>query len=296
MSKKLVGVFAFGCLMVSVGLPAQAGDDKGKNGGTYIALGDSVPFGFTFAAFPPAQLSRYVGYPEMVSGVLHNNLVNASCPGETSGSLNYVTSADLGCNHSSPFFGGAAWKGTFPMFVQYSAGESQLQFALNQLKKNNSTHLVTIQVGGNDLGLLQIGCNFDVACEMAGITGTATTLQMNLRNTITQIRDTGYAGPIVVVNYYAFNYADTLQVGAFTLLNQAIALAAAGQATVADAFSAFWVASTGAGGNTCKAGLRVALGGPDFVNPSTGDNCDSHPTTLGHALISGTVLFEVGKK
>src|ERR1700728_1022676 len=57
---------------------------------TYLALGDSVAYGYDPTVTSPAP-SKYVGYPEISASALHllqsGKEVNASCPGETSGSF-----------------------------------------------------------------------------------------------------------------------------------------------------------------------------------------------------------------
>src|SRR5580765_3439078 len=75
---------------------------------TYLALGDSVPFGMNATLVPPYSNtpptpSEFVGYPEILAALLPpfqtNRLANASCPGETSGSFLNIASPDNGCNH-----------------------------------------------------------------------------------------------------------------------------------------------------------------------------------------------------
>src|SRR3954447_13421314 len=57
----------------------------------YLALGDSVPFGYRppQVTVPTAYLdaSNFVGYPEIVADRTGVTLANASCPGETTASL-----------------------------------------------------------------------------------------------------------------------------------------------------------------------------------------------------------------
>src|SRR5690242_2260760 len=71
---------------------------------TYLALGDSVSFGMdpnllpTATGQPLPKPSRFVGYPEVIGGVdlRFHTLINASCPGETSGSFISGTAPDNG--------------------------------------------------------------------------------------------------------------------------------------------------------------------------------------------------------
>src|SRR5689334_1553471 len=57
-------------------------------GSTYLALGDSVTFGFEEPQVVPkpdySNASSFLGYPELLGAELHINVANAACPGETS--------------------------------------------------------------------------------------------------------------------------------------------------------------------------------------------------------------------
>lgn len=59
---------------------------------TYLALGDSVPFGMNVTLLPPyshqtPKPEDFIGYPETVAAAVRVSEINASCPGETSGSF-----------------------------------------------------------------------------------------------------------------------------------------------------------------------------------------------------------------
>jgi hypothetical protein len=70
----------------------------------YLALGDSIAFGFnpTLMPNPPAppwpNPNQFTGYPEIVSQLERKTEANAACPGETSGSFFDVAFPDNGCN------------------------------------------------------------------------------------------------------------------------------------------------------------------------------------------------------
>ena len=104
-----------------------------------------------------------------------------------------------------------------------------------------------------------------------------------------RIRDTGYSGQIILVNYYVFNYLNVLQSAAFSALAQTMAAIAAKSPNVkvADAFKAFALVSAPYVGDTCAAGLRIKL---SAYNPQTGDMCDVHPTFEGHAVLASAIL------
>src|SRR4051794_1724578 len=94
------------------------------NNYTYLALGESISFGFDptllLLGKPP---DAYTGYPEIVSDILfqrnRSKEVNASCPGETSGSFISVGAPD---NHCQDFKAAFGLKATYP--------GSQLNFAI----------------------------------------------------------------------------------------------------------------------------------------------------------------------
>lgn len=263
-----------------------------RTAGGYLALGDSLAYGFNPFVDPP-QLSKYIGYPEIDTAFLQLKLANASCPGETSTS--FITGANALPGYicgPSPF--GTVYTSTgapvvvpIPLFVSYGAAKSQLQYALTYLQSNPNTKLITINIGGNDLAPL-LTCT-GPTCQALAVT-LLTQLGQNLGYILTQIRGAGYAGSIVITNYSAFNYKDPLEVGptgAFTALNATLlAVATAFHAKVADVFTAFQIAS-GSSGDPCKAGLLVKI-----PNATT---CDTHPSLEGQALIAGVVLYEVEK-
>src|ERR1035437_4413027 len=81
------------------------------------------------------------------------------------------------------------------------------------------TDLITIDIGGNDVGLLLAGCNFDVFCAENGLAATLGAYAQNLITIFAGIRGTGYTGPIVAFTPYAMNYNDPVEVGGLLLLN-----------------------------------------------------------------------------
>src|SRR5215831_4308817 len=82
----------------ALGAPVFAG-----TGYTYLALGDSVPFGMNVTLLPPytqhtPKPSDFIGYPEAVAAAVGVSELNTSCPGETSGSFLDSNVLDNGCN------------------------------------------------------------------------------------------------------------------------------------------------------------------------------------------------------
>jgi lysophospholipase L1-like esterase len=268
---------------------AQNGPNAGSNNKGYLALGDSVPFGYNPLVQPP-DLSDYFGYPSIISAIIQNSLTNASCPFETTGTFL------LGGTTADGVFGCPVWRAMSglkkPLFVSYSG--PQIDFATAFLQSHPNTHIVTIQLGGNDLADVQLTCKGDPTCELTNLPGALVQVAANLGTAIARIRGTGYSGPIVLVNYYAFNYTNQLQTAGFGALASTIATVAAASPNVevADAFKAYALVSAPFNGDTCAAGLRIKL---NTFNPQTGDNCDVHPTFAGHAVIAGTIFAALAK-
>ena len=154
--RKIVPILA---VAVALGAPAFAANDSY----TYLALGDSIPFGLNPLILPPyvpiSQLPRpdqFVGYPEIVARVEHVAELNTSCPGETSGSFLDASSLDNGCN-SPHFLPPPAppippFKTTIGLHAAYTG--AQMKFAEDQLKSNKRINLVTLSIGANDVLLI----------------------------------------------------------------------------------------------------------------------------------------------
>jgi lysophospholipase L1-like esterase len=253
-------------------LTAARDDDEGR---LYLALGDSGPFGYiTQAGFEYANPQNFVGYPAYVAQALRLDPVNASCPGETTGSFLSSTAADNGCR---------AFRARAPLHVQYTG--TQLAFATAFLTGHRNTRLVTLTLGANDLFLLEAGCRGDVTCVLAALPQALGTITFNVETILAGLRATGFDGPILVSNYYATDYTDLTRTGVTAALNQALATAAAAQgALVGDTFTAFRTAASNpfAAGNPCRAGLLNALPANQFL-------CDIHPSQSGHRLIADTI-------
>ena len=254
--------------------PGGVAPGAGNGRSNYLALGDSVAFGFRPGAVTtPAQYadaSNIVGYPEVVAARPPLRVTNASCPGETSGSLIDVTIPSNGCENG--------YRLAFPLHVAYTG--SQLDFAVGFLSSHPSTQLVTINVGANDVFLCQrTTADHCTGSDFAAVLGQ---VGSHLNTILSTLRGAaGYTHQLVVLTYYATSYNDPAQVAGTQALNNVIVAAAqANGATVADGYTAFQAASAGAGGEPCAAGLLIAL-------PSGG--CDVHPTAAGHQVLADAV-------
>ena len=121
-------------------LPASAAPVSGPAAnGTYLALGDSVAFGYVPPDAVPAPNYRsansFVGYPEDVGQALRLGVWNASCPGETTESMLVAGAQSNGCENSpgSPI----GYRTQFPLHVQYQG--TQMEYALKYLAVHRHT-------------------------------------------------------------------------------------------------------------------------------------------------------------
>jgi lysophospholipase L1-like esterase len=232
--------------------------------GTYLALGDSVPFGFRGGlSLEYRDPTNFVGYPELIAEDRGFDVVNASCPGETTASFLDTTAQSNGCTNSlnSPL----GYRANFPLHVHYdSLQQSQLEFAVETLKRTPDVGLVTLQIGAND-GFLCQQTTPDRCAAPAELQAVAQTVQTNVDQILSTLRDDGgYDGQIVVVTYYALDNSPATA-ASMILLNEALSRAAqAHDATVADGFGAFQSAAAPFGGDPVAAGLVL----PHDVHPS----------------------------
>jgi lysophospholipase L1-like esterase len=263
-----MAIAGIGALFTTGGSNAVA-----SNGRLYLALGDSVAFGFiTQAGFEYGNPANFRSYSDYAGDEVGFQVTNASCPGEATTGFLSSTGADNGCR---------AFKASAPLHVSYTG--TQMDFATSFLQGHASTQLVTIGLGANDLFILQNSCAGSLACLEAGLPAVLGTIGADMNTILGNIRAAGFKGVLEVVNYYSLDYTDATNTGITELLNQAeTASAAAHGAVVADVFTAFQHAAAAAGGHTCGAGLLNAA-------PSNQFTCDVHPSQSGQALMAQVV-------
>jgi lysophospholipase L1-like esterase len=269
-------------------------------GSRYLALGDSVPFGYREADSIPkpnvAKPNTMVGFPEDIAANLGLKLTNAACPGETTASFLNAKAQSNGCendyvkgNTKPSHTPGADYRVDAPLHVKYaSKTESQMTYAEKYLKKYPNTRLVTLMIGANDGFICQVqytdGCVGEVAALTANITKNATKIFKGLRNTA------HYTGQLDLVTYYSFDYTDptlTLEVG---LLNGALEKAAKPfHVTIANGFAAFKTAAATHKGDTCAAGLLTVL------NKTAATPCGVHTSPAGAAVLGQAVEQAIKK-
>ena len=242
----------------------------------YLALGNSVAFGYS-PLLDHSNADNFIGYPTPVAAALKETLTNAACPGETSSHFIAIDGSDNGCGN---------YRAAFPLHVTYSsATQTQLVFADAFLQSHPMTLVVSIDIGANDLFVLQKDCGGSTNCILAGLPGMLATLSANLDIIYGHIRNTdSYHHQLVALTYYSLNYSDPLGTNVISQVNQVVAARTlAWGGIVADGFGAFKAASTTFGGDTCAAGLRIVL----TSSPLT---CDIHPSPAGRDLLAQAIV------
>jgi lysophospholipase L1-like esterase len=254
--------------------------------GTYLALGDSVAFGYVPPNAVPApnypDAHSFVGYPEFLAQQLNERVSNASCPGETTASMLVVGAQSNGCENSlgSP----VGYSTLYPLHVQYQG--TQMDYALHYLAAHNHTRLITINIGANDAFLCQ-ETTADHCTSGAELFGVANEIAGNLTTILHDLRVVaGYSGPIVALTYYSLSYSDPAQIAGAQFLNSVIAgVTTAFGGTVANGFAAFQGPSAAFGGDPCAAGLLIKL--PDGT-------CNIHPSPAGAQLLATAIATAIG--
>jgi lysophospholipase L1-like esterase len=277
-------------LLVAATIAAATASADPVNGsdanGTYLALGDSVAFGYVPAAAVPAPNYRdahsFVGYPEFLAQQLNERVSNASCAGETTASMLFAGAQSNGCENS--LGSNVGYSTLYPLHVQYQG--TQMQYALQYLAAHKHTKLITIDIGANDAFLCQ-QTTLDHCSSLPELVGVLNEIATNLGTIYHELRiDAGYTGTIVALSYYSLSYSDPSQIALANFLNSAIAgVTTAYGGIVADGLGAFAGPSLAHGGSPCAAGLLIKL--PDGT-------CNIHPSAAGHRLLAAEIANAIG--
>lgn len=183
----------------------------------YLALGDSLAYGFEQAKFSvgaPAQTFD-TGYVDDFALAIHSlrpdvQVVNYGCPGET----------------SSTYLTGCTWQAT-PLHDAYTRSQDTAALAFLNAHPGQVSP-ITVDLGAND-GLDFIkGCHFDSTCIAEGLPGVLETLGANLSRTLAHLRASAPRSEIIVMQYYNPLYVVAPSTdGLLVQLNGVIAAAAA---------------------------------------------------------------------
>lgn len=276
--RKLFALLSASVLFVLAAAPASASEHSAQNDDRagYLALGDSVPFGFDPLA-DASDADNFIGYPEIVAKRLNIGHTNASCPGEATGGFLSLAGTDNVCFPYRFYLHN-------PLHADYSS--AQVDFATAYLKSHQRTRLITLTLGANDYFRYQKDCAVSSStgtCPL-GLTGVFTTMYLNLNKIFAAIHATGYSGLIVAVTYYSLEYSASGIAGTKGLNNPMVLAAAANGALVASGLDAW--AATANGGSSCTAGLLI-------YNPTSSGPCDVHPTPLGRDLLAAKVISTI---
>jgi lysophospholipase L1-like esterase len=246
-------------------------------GSGYVALGDSVTFGYQEPAVRPApnynRPSSFRGYPEQLGTALHLKLANFSCPGETAGSLINDKALVFVCEN--------AYRKVFPLHVKYQG--SQLSAGVKYLRSHPGVRLVSLMIGANDAFRCQ-SVTADRCTSPAEIKATLTEITRSVHRILSEVRNRAhYRGQIVIVHYFSLNYASPSVDAQSQLLNRAQdAGAKPFHVRFADGYGEFRTAAQRFGQQPCLAGLLTQLG--------TYGNCGVHPSYAGQALLAKAVV------
>jgi len=255
---------------------------------TYLALGDSVAFGYAPPnATPPPNYedaASFVGYPEVAGRALGYKVVNPSCPGETTISMIAAGGISNGCENILGVPGG--YRTAFPLHVKYSG--TQLQFAVHYLQTHPSTSLVSIDIGANDAFVCEEttkdACVSEFPALLAQVKTNVEIIYAALR------QEARYTGPIVTLTYYSTTYgstgADKLMAAEVKALDATIASASRKYGgLIANGFTAFERASKPFAGDPCAAGLLIPVPG----------GCNIHPSPAGALLLAAAIAQTIGR-
>jgi lysophospholipase L1-like esterase len=246
---------------------------------TYLALGDSLAFGYSQAKFdslyPEENPADYhTGYVDDFAKALKPlaprlQVVNDGCPGETTESF---------------IKGPCAYQLEFPLHHPYSGGpdSSQLADALAYLGAHPGTvSTITLDIGANDaLGLIEGTCKLEPACIAKGAPAVFAHIGANLGLILGELRAAAPQAQIILLGLYN-PFGETI----------------AG----ADALTAAL--------NEVEAGVAASVGArfadplPIFNPPGPRERpticlltnmctplVDIHPTTLGYGALAGVIL------
>jgi lysophospholipase L1-like esterase len=276
-----------------------------STGNTYLALGDSLAYGYHQAQFQEELKAKgYVeaarfndGYVNDFGGALklfnpRLQIVNDGCPGETTETM------INGSGDGPEYCAGGPTGSPFPKaFLHHSYPGTQLEDALAVAKEGVST--ITLDIGANDiLQFLGHTCGFPATftCTQGQIEAEIGQVTANVGYILSQLRAAAPKAKIIFVSQYN-PYPTVLQpegTGDATVeaLNGALkSVAATYGASFANTARAINFSGTHGGPEsgdirTVCAFTAMCPGGT--FNPAS-PSADIHPTKLGYAVMAGVV-------
>ncbi len=243
-------------------------------GSGYLALGDSVTFGYQEPTVIPApnyrRAAAFRGYPEQIGAALHLRVTNLACPGETSASLINSSAPSLACEN--------AYRKFFPLHVRYRG--SQLAYAVSFLRQHPAVRLVSLMIGANDAFLCQ-RATADSCASPAERHAVLVKLGQDVKRILSEIRGrAGYSGQLAIVNYYSLDYSNPAINAQSITLNRVMDRAARPfHVVIANGYGELRAASVRFGQQPCLAGLITQLAGQ-------AGSCGIHPSYAGQALLA----------
>ena len=282
--RRLIGIGLAGTAMVAAAslmsgssCLGRASGRAGCTNGTYLALGDSVAFGYVPPQAVPApnysDPRSFVGYPENVARHCASGCRMPPARRDH-GQFPRAWSAKQRVGESPG--SSVGYRTQFPLHVQYRG--TQMQYALRYLAVHRHTRLATINIGANDVFLSQ-ETTADACASAAEVQAVLQEIQANLTTIYTKIRDVAhYHGLLVALTYYSLSYSDPAQVAGAEALNSAIAsVTEKFGGKVADGFAAFRRAVCGL--------RRLPMRGGTADQASRRDL--QHPPLACRALVAG---------
>ena len=298
----VVAVAALGALVLA---PAAG---AAKVGSTYLALGDSLAYGFHQAQFEaeypnivPASFND--GYVDDFGAALklfHPSLktINDGCPGETTETM--IKGSGI------PGFCAGGPTGTpFPdvwLHHPYPAGGSQLADALAILAANNNVSPITLDIGANDLIQFdRVTCGFPATftCTEAQVAAEIGHIAANVYSILAQLRAAAPHAQIVLMGIYnAFpavvkpEGTGDKAIAAFNAAEASVAAKVPGT-SFANPLPLFNPSGTSGGPETGDIPTICAFTAmcPGGVYNPASPKADIHPTKLGYAVLAGDVGF-----
>jgi lysophospholipase L1-like esterase len=302
------------CVLVCVAVVAALGAfvlapaaSAGTIGSTYLALGDSLAYGFHEAqffeefekgTFTPLHFDE--GYVDDFAAVLKSSnpslqYINDGCPGET-------TEAFIHGSGIGGFCSNFPAETPFPnAYLHHRYEGTQLEDALTILKENPNVSPITLDIGSNDvLQFLQNSCGFpkENKCANEQIEGEFAHIAANVDSILTQLHAAAPHAQIVFVAAYnpypgvPTPGGDLLEAG----LNAALANVAASipHTTFANTEPVFNPSIITGGPEsedipTICAYTAMCPGG--VFNPAS-PKADIHPTKLGYEVMAAVLEKE----